>query len=96
MLRAELVERGFDAAGYVTVGDAIESLLLRPPSMIVVDLRGQPLRLIERLPEIGVPVLVIGNIGEINDLPPAGWAAVMRQPVTIGEIADRVGATNGS
>lgn len=92
MLRAELIERGFDAVGYVTVGDAIESLPMRPPNAIVVDLRGQPLRFVERLPMIGVPVLVIGGIPEINELPPSGWTAVMRRPVSIGEIADRVAA----
>ena len=90
LLRAELIERGFDAVGYVTVGDAIESLPLRPPDAIVVDLRGQPLRFVERLPGIGVPVLVVGGTPEINDLPELGWAAVMRRPVSIGEIADRV------
>lgn len=92
MLRAELIERGFDAVGYITVRDAIESLPERPPDAIVVDLRGQPLRIVERLPQIGVPVLVVGGTPEINDLPAAGWAAVMRRPVSIGEIADQVGA----
>ena len=91
MLRAELIERGFDAVGYITVRDAIESLPERPPDLIVVDLRGQPLRFVERLRDIGVPVLVIGGTPEINDLSAAEWAAVMRRPVSIGEIADRVG-----
>lgn len=74
MLRAELIERGFDAVGYPTVGDAIESLLLRPPNAIVVDLRGQPPRLVERLLAIGVPVLVIAGMAEINDLPEGAWS----------------------
>ena len=90
MLRAELIERGFDAVGFITVRDAIESAPTRPPDAIVVDLRGQPQPLVERLRAIGVPVLVIGGAVEINDLPADGWAAVMRRPVSIGEIADRV------
>jgi len=92
MLRAELIERGFDAVGYETVGDAIESLLLRPPNVIVVDLRGQPTRLVERLHDIGVPVLIIAGTPEINELPERTWAAVMRRPVSIGEIANAVEA----
>ena len=92
MLRAELIERGFDAVGYVTVRDAIESLLLRPPHAIVVDLRGQPLALVERLQTIGVPILIVAGTPEINDLPKERWEAVMRRPVSIGDIADRIGA----
>ena len=90
LLRAEIIERGFDAAGYITVRDAIESLPERPPNVIVVDLRGQPLPLVERLLEISVPVLIVAGTPEINDLPEREWAAVMRRPVSIGEVADRV------
>ena len=90
MLRAELIERGFDAVGYVTIRDAIDSLPERFPNVIVVDLRGQPMPLVERLPAIGVPVIVVGGVPEIEDLPEGGWAAVLRRPVSIGEIAERV------
>ena len=37
MPRAELLERGFDAIGYITVRDGIDSLLWRRPRAIVVD-----------------------------------------------------------
>ena len=90
MLRAELIERGFDAVGYETVRDAIESLPLRPPGAIVVELRGQPINMVERLLGIGVPVIVIAGTPEINDLPEGGWAAVMRRPVSLGDIANTV------
>ncbi len=96
LLRTDLIERGFDAAGYITVGDAIESLLERPPDAIVVELRGQPMRLVQRLLAIGKPVLIVGGTPEINDLPEGGWAAVLRRPVSVGEIADRVAAIAGS
>lgn len=91
MLRAELIERGYDAVGFLTVRDAIEALPMRPPDAIVVGLRGQPIPLVGRLLAIGVPVLIVGGMPEINDLPEAGWAAVMRRPVSLGEIADRIG-----
>lgn len=95
LLRAELVERGFDAVGWTTVRDAVESLPERFPNAIVVDLRGQPLPLVERLPTLGVPVLIVASMPEINDLPDGDWAAVMRRPVSIGEIADRVAGAVG-
>jgi len=89
MLRAELIERGFDAAGYITVRDAIDAYPVRRPNAIVVDLRGQPLPLVERLAKIGVPVIVIGGALELSELPEGEWI-VMPRPVSIGEIADRV------
>lgn len=90
LLRAELIERGFDAVGYVTVRDAIDSLPFRHPDAIVVDVRGQPIPLVERLLELDVPVVIIGGALEMNDLPDRAWAAVLRRPVAIGEIAERV------
>ena len=92
MLRAELIERGFDAVGYITVRDAIDSLPSRQPDAVVVDLRGQPIAQVERLLQIGVPVVIVAGLPEINDLPQREWAAVLRRPVSIGEIADRVAA----
>ena len=92
LLRAELIERGFDAAGYLAVRDALDAILERPPALVVVELRGQPMPVVERLLRIGVPVVVIAGATEMAELPDAGWAAVMRRPVSIGEIADRVSA----
>ena len=92
LLRAELIERGFDAVGYITVRDEIDALPLRKPDVIVVELRGQPLPLVERLLGIGAPVVVVGGTPEINDLPDLAWASVMRRPVSLGEIADRAAA----
>lgn len=96
MLRAELIERGLDAVGYITVRDAIDALPERHPDAIVIDLRGQPMPLVERLPNIGVPILVVGGAVEIHDLPKGAWTAVMQRPVSIGEIADRVAAITPS
>ena len=88
LLRAELIERGFDAVGYLTVRDAIDSLPERRPDVIVVDLRGQVPRLVERLRRLAVPIVVIGGAVELAEV--AGkeeWSAVLRRPVSIGEIA---------
>lgn len=92
LLRAELLERGFDAVGYITVRDAVDTLPERYPDAIVVELRGQPLPLVERLRKLGVPVVIIGGTSELPDLPPEGWAAILRRPISLGEIADSVAA----
>jgi len=90
MLRAELIERGYDAVGYATARDAIESYLDRKPDAIFVELRGQPMDLVARLLHAGVPVLVAGGAVELHDLPDGKWAAVMRRPVSLGEIANAI------
>ena len=93
MLRAELLERGFDAVGYLTVRDAIDALPERVPAVIVVDLRGQPMGLVERLLKLHVPVIAIGGAIEVAELPAGEWI-VLQRPVSIGEIADRVAAVS--
>ena len=90
LLRGELIEHGFDAVGYETVHDAIESLPMRPPDAIVVDLLGQPVPQVAKLPMIGVPVIAIGGAIELESLPDLDLAAVLRRPVSIGEIVDVV------
>ncbi len=107
-LRAELIERGYDAVGFVTVRDAVINLYMqrqRPPALIVCDLHEQAFdeRLAGALFKAGVPVLAVGGAPEADDarvrnLP---WAAFLRRPITIGTVADTVarlappGATSG-
>jgi DNA-binding response OmpR family regulator len=90
LLRGELIEHGFDAVGFETVGDAFDALLLRPPDIIVVDVHGQPVPQTVNLLRMGVPVIVIAGELEIQDLPDVDWAAVLRRPIAIGEIVDVV------
>lgn len=86
LLRAELTARDIEADGYATVRDAIESLPERTPAAIVIELRGQPLARAERLLDIAVPVFVIAEVED--ELPERGWAAVLRRPMSMSEIAD--------
>jgi DNA-binding NtrC family response regulator len=92
LLRAELIERGYDAVGFITVSDAIDQLPWRKPNVIVVELRGQPIQHLERLLKLNVPVILTGGVPEINDaeLRSLPFAAVMRRPVSLGDIADHV------
>jgi hypothetical protein len=96
-LRAELIERGLDAVGYLDLEEPL-ALLLSPsstkPQAIVLELRGQDAAAdsLVRLAGIGIPVLALGGALEfsnisIGNLP---WAAILRRPVTLGQVADQV------
>jgi FixJ family two-component response regulator len=95
-LRAELIERGYDAEGFVRVTDLLSRLSLSAvrPALVVVDLRGQELK--ERdlvgLLSARIPVLAIGGSTEAEDerRRARGWAKFLRRPLTLGEIADQV------
>jgi DNA-binding response OmpR family regulator len=90
LLRGELIEHGFDAVGFETLSDAFDALVTRAPDVIVVDVHGQPTPQTVNLLRIGVPVIVIAGATEMQDLPDVDWAAVLRRPISIGEIVDVV------
>jgi DNA-binding NtrC family response regulator len=94
LLRGELIERGFDAVGFLSVHDAMEQLAARYPAVVVMQVSGQPASHLEQLLKIGVPVIATGGTVELATAsassPPL--AAVLPRPVTIGAIADRVAA----
>ena len=90
LLRAELIDRGLDAVGYLSVEDAMAAFPRRFPDLIVIELRGQKPQDVERVFAIGVPVIAIAGEQDIVELP---FVEVLRRPVTLGEIADRVTAT---
>ncbi len=96
-LRAELLERGFDAVGFVALRDALARLVVAPaagerPALVVVDLHDQavPDRGLSTLLGAGAPVIAIGGAAEWADpgLRARPWALFLRRPVTIGAVAD--------
>ena len=98
-LRAELIERGYDAEGVVTLTELLVRLSLAParPQLVVIDLHGQRSqassdRQLTRLLDAGFPVLAIGGATEWQDerLRARPWARFLRRPLTIGEVADEV------
>jgi hypothetical protein len=99
-LRAELIERGYDATGFEALKDAAARLVLAPaarPAAMVVDLRGQ--RVDERVRAFlfaqAIPLLAIHAAGGAAGVPGAPLLSprtqVLRRPLTIGAIADAVG-----
>jgi len=94
-LRAELIERGYDAIGFVTLQEAVVRLLLpgsRQPSLLVVALRAQGLddRLSGVLMRERIPIVAVVDAASSppRELSPA--VNVLRRPLTIGAIADTV------
>jgi len=96
-LRAELIERGYDPYGFITVADALDSLArdeLSKPELIVLELRGQHLtdESIEAILNLGVHTIVIYGNSELNDpfLKKHNCPVAMKRPVSLGQIADAV------
>src|SRR5262245_51829862 len=96
-LRAELIERGYDAVGFETLRDAVLAGRLPGaprPVAVVVDLPGQAAdaRLFDALFALGAPVLAVAGAAEENDprLRTRPWARWLRRPITLGTIADAV------
>jgi DNA-binding NtrC family response regulator len=95
-LRAELIERGYDAEGFVTLTELLVRLALAParPGLVVIDLQGQEWndRQLQSLVGADLPVIAMGGATEWEDerLRTRRWARFLRRPLTIGAIADEV------
>jgi hypothetical protein len=97
-LRAELIERGFNPYGFITIRHALNSLSRRPappkPELIILELRDQNLapELIEAVRNLRISTIVLG--GSLELIEPAiqqhKWEAVLKRPVSLGKIADLV------
>jgi len=102
LLRAELIERGYDAVGHARLGHALSPavLALRRPQALVLDLHGQEISPAEqaRLLELRIPIIALIPAGAraelarpaLRDIP---FAAVLRRPLTIAGIAEAVEQT---
>jgi hypothetical protein len=97
-LRAELIERGYDPYGFITIHHALDSLSRRPappkPEVIVLELRDQNLaqELIEAVRNLQIPTIILGGSAELNEpvIQEHKWEAVLKRPVSLGKIADVV------
>jgi len=94
-LRAEMIERGWDATGFARLGEALLALRQRrlaAPEIIVLESRGQQLtrRDLNTLLGSGIPVILLAGNLELNDpqILHASFADVLRRPLTLGAIAE--------
>jgi hypothetical protein len=95
LLRAELIERGYDATGFVTLEDAVRRLVLAPagpPALLVLDRRDQVVdeRTAALLARRRVPMIVVADIAHAGGEAIGDVVATLRRPVTIGDVADAV------
>jgi DNA-binding response OmpR family regulator len=98
-LRAELLERGYEAIGFESARDAVLALARgrpRRPDLVVVDLAGQTTDLasLKALLRTGAAAVGVGGALEWGAEADGGleWAATLRRPVTVGAIANAVEA----
>jgi hypothetical protein len=98
-LRAELIERGFEAVGFAELADGLMALHdphSVKPQITVLELFGLSFRRDELealLTRTGIPVIVLGGATELNEplIREFKWAAAIRRPFSIGKVADVVG-----
>jgi hypothetical protein len=96
-LRAELIERGFEAVGFIELAHALTALYhpySAKPRLIVLELRGLSHKHdeLDALAQIAIPIIALGGTVELNQewIKQFEWAAVLRRPFTIGNVADVV------
>lgn len=101
-LRAELLERGFQAIGHPGIAPALAALRhpnFASPDLIVVELRDLALRRDEltALARIDVPLIALGGAVELNHsfVKEVGWKSSLRRPFTVGQVVDLVETSLG-
>jgi hypothetical protein len=94
LLRAELIERGLDAIGFLSIDEAILRLAVekqRRPRLVLVNLTGQEVTAaaVALLSSAGAPVVgVAGAVDTAGER--LALTEVLRRPLSLGEIADAV------
>jgi len=96
-LRAELIERGYDPYGFITIAEALNSLsreVPEKPEALVLELRGQDLtpQVIETIQNLGIRTIVLGGNSELNVpfIRDHHWDVVLKRPFSLGTLADLV------
>jgi hypothetical protein len=99
-LRAELIERGYEAVGFVDLTHALTAMrrsYTTRPSLIVLELRGAAPQHddLDALAHSGIPTIVLGGTMELSEdvVQSHAWTVVLCRPFTIGAVADMVEET---
>jgi hypothetical protein len=94
-LRAELIERGYDARGFIRLGDALETLSQATsprPAVLILELRGQTIsnEAIRTIREARIPTILLGGNAELADpiIQTQQWEVVLKRPLSLGKIAE--------
>lgn len=94
LLCGELLESGFEVAGFESLEDALaalEGVTASRPDLIVIELKGLGVAVEEGLPRlayIDLPVILMGGAVELNkEVVRSGkWTAIMKRPFTLGRV----------
>ena len=92
-LRAVLIECGYEVEGFVDISHALLMLYgekVEKPGVIVLEIKNLQYRgaELDELFRIGVPVILLSGVYEEMELARGHqWAAVLRRPFTIGQVA---------
>lgn len=96
-MRAELIERGFDAVGFSSLPDAVDALQnfrLVKPDLIVLELRDQSIHQeqLDALRNQKTPVIALAGATELKNeaVQNFPWARLLQRPFSIGQLADLV------
>jgi len=96
-LRAELIERGYDPYGFLSITDALQALtkgLSPKPAAIIIELRGQEVNAasMNAIADLRVPTILLGGDPEVNDplIRSRDWTRVLKRPISLGSVADTV------
>jgi FixJ family two-component response regulator len=92
-LGAVLIERGYEVEGFVGIFDALLMFYgekIEKPAVIVLEIKNLQYRgaELDELLRIGVPVILLSGVYEEMELARRHqWAAVLRRPFTVGQVA---------
>ena len=95
-IRAVLIERGFEVEGFVSIFHAVVMLargIVEKPAAIVLEIKDLPYQRPElnELARTGAPIVLLTGVYEDSRLiGEQEWAAVLRRPFTIGQVAGAV------
>ena len=95
-IRAVLIERCYEVEGFVSIFRAVAMLyreIVEKPAAIVLETKNLPYQSpeLDELARVGAPILLLTGVYEDREL--VGkyeWAAVLRRPFTIGQVASTV------
>jgi DNA-binding response OmpR family regulator len=97
LLRAELLERGYEAIGFVGVAEALSAFLRRRyvrPKLIIIELKdlldGE--ERIRALAGLGIPTIFLVGAAEEQRaiLEGLGWTVLLKRPFTIDRVMEEV------
>ena len=92
-LGAVLIERGYEVEGFVSIFDAVVMFYrekVEKPAVIVLEIKNLQYQgaELDELLRIGAPVILLSGVYEdMESARRREWAAVLRRPFTVGQVA---------